>query len=176
LVLVFAIQSDILKPYHERDECIMPMSIIKGDITVLEVDAIVNAANSNLRMGSGVCGAIFAAAGAEELKQACSKLAPIKTGDAVITMGFNLPSKYVIHAVGPIYNDGKQGEEELLHATYTHALICAIENDCKSIAFPLISSGSYGYPKDMALQVAIGAISDFISLHDIDVFLVLFDA
>jgi O-acetyl-ADP-ribose deacetylase (regulator of RNase III) len=153
----------------------MPFRIINADITKQKTDAIVNAANINLRQGNGVCGAIFKAAGAKNLQAACKKLAPIKTIEAVITPGYNLPAKYIIHAAGPIYRGGEHGEEKLLHDTYTNVLKCAVENGCKSIAFPLISSGIYGYPKDEALKVATSAIQEFIAVHDIDVTLVLFD-
>jgi len=124
----------------------------------MKVDAIVNAANAALKMGDGVCGAIFRAAGEYELQTACDKLAPIKTGEAVITKGFRLDAKYIIHTAGPVYCDGKHGEEELLRSCYTNSLKLAIENGCKSIAFPLISSGIYGYPKIEALRVATAAI------------------
>ena len=153
----------------------MPLTIVNGDITKLEVDAIVNAANINLQMGGGVCGAIFSAAGADKLQAACDKLAPIKTGEAVVTQGFNLHAKYIIHAVGPVYLDGKHGEEELLRAAYTNSLKRAVENECGSVAFPLISSGIYGYPKEDAFRVAAAAIHDFLSECDINVSLVLFD-
>ncbi len=153
----------------------MPLSIIQKDITTMDVDAIVNAANTNLKMGSGVCGAIFKAAGVRTLQAACDNLAPIKTGEAVLTQGFNLNAKYVIHTAGPIYYDGKHGEEQLLHNAYTNSLFCAVKNGCNSIAFPLISSGAYGYPKTEAIQVALCAIRDFIQEHDINVFLVIFD-
>jgi O-acetyl-ADP-ribose deacetylase (regulator of RNase III) len=153
----------------------MSLKIIQGDITKQNPDAIVNAANINLRQGNGVCGAIFAAAGAKNLRAACKKLAPIKTSEAVITPGFNLPAKFIIHAAGPIYRGGGHGEEKLLRDTYTNALKCAVENGCKSIAFPLISSGIYGYPKEEALAIATSAINDFITDHDIDVTLVLYD-
>ncbi|MDR0424839.1 MAG: macro domain-containing protein [Clostridiales Family XIII bacterium] len=152
----------------------MPLTITHADITTLRVDAIVNAANVGLAMGGGVCGAIFTAAGPRQLQAACDRLAPINTGDAVITPGFGLPAKFVIHAAGPIYRDGKHGEEGLLRAAYTNSLKCAVENNCKSIAFPLISSGIYGYPKDEALSVATSAISGFLTGNDIDVSLVLF--
>ena len=157
----------------------MPFKIILSDITKLRVDAIVNAANTQLQMGGGVCGAIFSAAGADKLQDACDRLAPIKTGEAVITQGFNLPAKYIIHAAGPVYRDGKQGEEALLHSCYTNSLELAIKHGCESIAFPLISSGIYGYPKAEALRVATDAIRDFIThrentvLYDIDVSLVV---
>ena len=153
----------------------MPFTIIRNDITKLRVDAIVNAANTSLQMGGGVCGAIFNAAGAERLQNACDSLAPIKTGEAVITQGFNLPAKYIIHAAGPVYRDGKQGEETLLRACYANSLELAVKYNCESIAFPLISSGIYGYPKADALRVATTVIRDYLSEHDIDVSLVVFD-
>lgn len=154
----------------------MPFTIIQQDITKIKVDAIVNAANTELKMGGGVCGAIFKAAGAEKLQAACDKLSPIKTGEAVITPGFNLPAKFVIHAVGPVYQEQhrKQNKEELFSA-YTNSLKRAIENKCDSVAFPLISSGIYGYPKDEALEVATSAIKTFLTKHDLDVTLVVFD-
>lgn len=154
----------------------MPFTIVRQDITKMKVDAIVNAANTDLQMGGGVCGAIFNAAGAVQLQAACDKLAPIKTGEAVITPGFGLPAKYVIHAAGPVYrNWSKEQNEQYLRAAYTNSLKRAIENKCESIAFPLISSGIYGYPKDEALQVAASAIQDFLTGHDLDVTLVVFD-
>jgi len=153
----------------------MPLTIVRNDITKLRVDVIVNAANTALQMGGGVCGAIFSAAGADVLQDACDALAPIKTGEAVITQGFNLPAKYIIHTAGPVYRGGKQGEEALLCSCYVNSLELAVKNNCKSIAFPLISSGIYGYPKAEALRVATAAIRDFISENDIDVSLVVFD-
>ena len=154
----------------------MPLTIVRQDITKMKVDAIVNAANTDLKMVGGVCGAIFKAAGALQLQAACDKLAPIKTGEAVITPGFGLPSKFVIHAAGPVYkNWNKEQNEQHLRAAYNNSLRIAVENKCKSIAFPLISSGIYGYPKDEALQVATSTIQDFLNDHDIDVTLVVFD-
>jgi len=153
----------------------MPFVIIRDDITKLNADAIVNAANTSLQMGGGVCGAIFSAAGADRLQSACDKLAPIKTGEAVITPGFKLPAKYVIHTAGPVYHGGDQGEEALLRSCYINSLELALKHNCESVAFPLISSGIYGYPKAEALRVASGAIRDFICEHDIDVSLVIFD-
>ena len=153
----------------------MPFTIIRNDITKLRVDAIVNAANTNLQMGGGVCGAIFKAAGADRLLAACNNLAPIKTGEAVITQGFNLPAKYIIHTAGPVYRDGQRGEEALLRTCYINSLELAVKHDCESIAFPLISSGIYGYPKAEALRVATDAIRSFISEKDVDVTLVVFD-
>lgn len=154
----------------------MPFTIVRQDITKMKVDAIVNAANTELKMGGGVCGAIFKAAGANELQAACGELAPIKTGDAVITPGFALSAKYVIHAAGPVYHqwDAKQSEK-LLRSAYLNSLRLAVEYKCESIAFPLISSGIYGYPKDEALRVATSTIQDFLSEHDIDVYLAVFD-
>lgn len=154
----------------------MPFTIIRNDITKMRVDAIVNAANTDLQMGGGVCGAIFKAADAARLQAACDRLAPIKTGDAVITSGFNLSAKYVIHAAGPVYRHwSAEQSEQYLRAAYTNSLKRAVENGCESVAFPLISSGIYGYPKDEALKVATSAIQDFLADHDIDVSLVVFD-
>lgn len=142
----------------------------------MKVDAIVNAANTDLQMGGGVCGAIFKAAGAVQLQAACDKLAPIRTGEAVITPGFDLPAKFVIHAAGPVYRyQNAEQSEKLLRSAYMESLRLAIENNCESIAFPLISSGIYGYPKDEALQVATAAIQDFLINNDIDITLVVFD-
>lgn len=154
----------------------MPFTIIRQDITKMQVDAIVNAANNGLIMGGGVCGAIFCAAGADKLQKACDKLSPIKTGEAVITPGFDLPAKYVIHTAGPVYRqDNAKESEKLLCSSYTNSLELALENKCESIAFPLISSGIYGYPKKEALQVAVSAIKSFLAEHDMEVYLVIFD-
>lgn len=153
----------------------MPFTIVRQDINKLKVDAIVNAANTGLAMGGGVCGAIFKTAGASEMQAACHKLAPIQTGEAVITPGFRLPAKFVVHTVGPVYRDGKNGEEEQLRSCYLNSLKRAVENECESIAFPLISSGIYGYPKDEALRVATTVIQDFLEDHDLQVYLAVFD-
>lgn len=154
----------------------MPFAILRQDITKMRVDAIVNAANTDLVMGGGVCGAIFRAAGPASLQAACDRLAPIKTGQAVLTPGFDLPAKFVIHAVGPVYRhwDAEQCER-LLRSAYMESLRLARESGCASIAFPLISSGIYGYPKDEALRVAVDAIRDFLREDDMDVYLVIFD-
>lgn len=133
------------------------------DITELNVDAIVNAANSQLQEGGGVCGAIFRKAGSIELTNACSEIGGCETGNAVITPGFDLPAKYVIHAVGPIWSGGDDREAELLYNAYKHSLILAKDTNCHSIGFPLISSGIYGYPKNEAWQIAIQACKDFIN-------------
>ncbi len=154
----------------------MPFVIVRRDITKIKVDAIVNASNTELQMGGGVCGAIFRAAGASLLQAACDKLAPIKTGEVAITPGFGLPAKFVIHAAGPVYRQwNKEQNEQHLRAAYTNSLKSAVENNCETIAFPLISSGIYGYPKDEALRVATSAIQDFLTDHDLDVTLSVFD-
>ena len=154
----------------------MPFTIVRQDITNMQVDAIVNAANTELRMGGGVCGAIFQAAGAEQLQAACQGLSPIRTGQAVITPGFHLPAKYVIHTAGPVYSRWRKGPNRaLLRSAYLEALKLAEKNGCGSIAFPLISSGIYGYPKDEALEIARQAIGAFLETHDMDVYLAVFD-
>lgn len=153
----------------------MPFFIVSEDITEMDVDAVVNAANTDLRMGSGVCGAIFRAAGAEQMEKACRPLRPVKTGEAVITPGFDLPARYVIHTPGPIYRE-EQAEacEEQLRASYRNSLHLAEQYHCERLAFPLISSGAYGYPKEEALQVAISEIRKFLETHELAVYLTLF--
>ena len=142
----------------------------------MRVDAIVNAANTDLQMGGGVCGAIFETAGTAKMQTACDKVSPIQTGKAAITPGFALPAKYVIHAAGPVYRQwNTEQNEQLLRSAYTESLELARKYRCESIAFPLISSGIYGYPKDEALRVATAAIEDFLAEHDMDVYLVIFD-
>ena len=153
----------------------MPLKILSADITTLNVDAIVNAANVQLAAGGGVCGAIFRAAGHRQLQAACDKLAPIQTGEAVITPGFRLPAKFVIHTAGPVWRGGRFNEENLLHACYTNSLKRAVEHDLRSVAFPLISSGIYGYPPPDALRVAVQAIQDFLKQNDLEVFLTVLD-
>lgn len=153
----------------------MPFTIVRQDLTKMKVDVIVNAANTELQMGGGVCGAIFKAAGTSKLQTACNKLSPIQTGDAVITPGFGLPAKFVVHTAGPVYRGGKNGEEEQLRLCYINSLKRAVENKCESIAFPLISSGIYRYPKDEALCVATRAIQEFLRDHELEVYLVIFD-
>ena len=139
------------------------IEVKKIGITELDVDVIVNAANSQLLEGGGVCGAIFRDAGSSELADACSDIGGCETGNAVITPGFNLSTKYIIHAVGPIWHGGENGEAELLYNAYEKSLILAKENDCHSIGFPVISSGIYGYPKDEAWKIAVQACNDFIN-------------
>lgn len=152
----------------------MSFEIIHGDITEMKTDAIVNAANSNLMRGGGVCGAIFAASDARRLQEACNRLAPCPTGQAVITDGYGLPAKHIVHTVGPVWHGGGQGEPQLLYDAYFNALKVAGKAGCRSISFPLISSGIYGYPRNEALEVAETAIRDFLKDDDMEVYLVLF--
>jgi len=138
--------------------------IVRGDITKLSVDAIVNAANEALRPGGGVDGAIRRAAG-PELNEACRKLGGCPTGQARITPGFRLPAKYVIHTVGPIYQGGSRHEAELLRSCYINSLRLAEEHQVRSIAFPCISTGVYGYPKPEACTIAVEATLDWLGEH-----------
>lgn len=153
----------------------MPFSIIRNDITKLNTDAIVNAANEELLAGGGVCGAIFTAAGLTKLQAACNKIGHCNTGESVITKGFDLPAKYVIHTVGPIYGQNPKEEEEQLYSCYKSSLKLAKKKRLKSIAFPLISSGIYGYPKTEVLKIATRAIKDFLYEDEMDIYLVVYD-
>lgn len=140
------------------------LELVEGDITKQDTEAIVNAANSRLAGGGGVDGAIHRAGGPSIMEE-CRKIGGCPTGKAKITTGGNLKSKYIIHAVGPVYNDGRHGEPELLYGAYKYCLKLALENKIKSIAFPSISTGAYGYPVRDAAKIALSAVINYIKSH-----------
>ena len=153
----------------------MPLKMVHANLVEMRTDAIVNAANTSLAQGGGVCGAIFEAAGATAMQEACAAIGGCATGEAVLTPGFRLPAKYVIHTPGPVWAGGAHGEAELLAACYRNALTLAQQTGLQSIAFPLISAGIYGYPAEQALHVAVRTIGDYLLTHDeIEVYLVQF--
>lgn len=151
----------------------MPFEIVRNDIVNMQVDVVVNTANPNPVIGSGVDSGIHKKAG-HELLVARQKIGCIEFGDAVITLGFGLDAKYVIHTVGPIWEDGNHREEQILSSCYRKSLALAKEHDCESIAFPLIATGNYGFPKPLALQIAIREISTFLLENEMQIYLVVF--
>jgi O-acetyl-ADP-ribose deacetylase (regulator of RNase III) len=152
----------------------MPLTIIRNDISEMETEAIVNAANAQLMEGGGVCGAIFAKAGSQQMAEACAQIGSCPVGGAVMTPGFKLKAEYVIHAVGPIWQGGKQDEEKLLRSTYRSSLELATTNKIKRVSFPLISAGIYNYPRQEALAVALDEIQRYLMDHELDVTMVLY--
>jgi O-acetyl-ADP-ribose deacetylase (regulator of RNase III) len=165
----------MMQVFIRKEPLIMPLSIVRNDITKMSVDVIVNAANIALKMGEGVCGAVFSAAGADKLQAECDSIGKCNVGEAVITGGYKLPAKHIIHTVGPIWRGGNSHEAQLLSNCYANSLLLAQQYDFKSIAFPLISSGIYGYPKDKALKIAISSIGEFILENNMTVYLVVYD-
>lgn len=163
-----------MRDYNSAEKVTERIHIIQGDITKLEVDAIVNAANTSLSGGGGVDGAIHRAAG-PRLNEACAKLNGCGQGEAKITLGYQLPAQYIIHTVGPVYDGGDKGEPEILYSCYRNSLALAVDNQIKTIAFPCIGTGVFGYPFQDACKIALNAVFDFL-LYDqhIKVFLICY--
>lgn len=152
----------------------MPLILVRNDITKMKCDAIVNAAKNSLLGGGGVDGAIHKAAG-KQLLEECKTLGGCETGKAKVTGAYKLPCKYVIHTVGPVWYGGDKGEKELLESAYRSSLEAAVKYECKTVAFPVISAGVYGYPKKEAIKIATDTISDYLEKFDLTVYLVIFD-
>lgn len=152
----------------------MPLIMIQGDITKMKVDAIANAAKPSLLGGGGVDGCIHQAAGPQLLAE-CQALGGCATGSAKITSAYSLPCKYIVHTVGPIWKGGTNGEHEKLASCYLTSLALMEEKGCKTVAFPLISAGAYGYPKEQAIRIAVDSIQEFLREHEMTVYLTLFD-
>ena len=157
------------------EDVVMPFKIVRNDITRMEVDAIVNTANTEPIYSSGTDMAIYMAAGEKELLVERRKIGRLEAGEVAITSGFRLPAKYIIHAASPCYKDGKSGEETKLRDCYRKSLYIAFDNQCESIAFPLISTGNFSYPKEEAMRIAVDEINAFLLHHDMLVYLVVFD-
>ena len=153
----------------------MPFKIVRNDITKMQVDVIVNTANPKPKYSSGTDTAVYKAAGEEELLAERKKIGYMNEGEVAITPGFKLPAKYIIHAVSPLYIDGASGEEEKLRDCYKKSLVLAAKHECKSIAFPLIATGSFGYPKEEGMRIALDEINAFLMRQDMLVYLVVFD-
>ena len=153
----------------------MPFKIVRNDLTKMQVDAIVNTANEEPTYGAGTDKAVYEAAGVEELLEARRKIGYMEEGQAAITPGFHLPAKYIIHAISPFYWDGESKEEQKLRSCYRNSLTLAEQYGCKSIAFPLIATGSFGYPKEEGMRIALDEIITFLLSHDMLIYLVVFD-
>lgn len=153
----------------------MPLNIIRNDISKVKADAIVNTANPNVAIGAGVDQTIYEAAGAEQLLAERAKIGPMKPGQAAYTPAFNLDAKYIIHTIGPAWEGGKYGEYQAVASCYKESLKIADELGCESVAFPLISTGTLGFPKDKALKIAVDEISRFLLEHDMKVYMVVYD-
>lgn len=152
----------------------MPFRIIRNDITKVKADAIVNTANPNVAVGDGVDRAIYHAAGWEKLLEARKKIGLLMPGEAALTEAFQLDAKYIIHASGPRWTDGTKGEPDILRKCYEKSLQLAVDHGCRSIAFPLLSTGTYGFPKELGIQIAIDTFTDFLKDHDIEITLAVF--
>ncbi len=152
----------------------MPFQIIRNDITKVKADAIVNTANPQVAIGGGVDSAIYKAAGRDKLLAARAEIGPLAPGEVGVTPAFDLDAKYIIHVSGPRWKDGRKGEESLLRACYEKALLAAAERDCRSIAFPLLATGTYGFPKELGIQIAVDSFTAFLEEHEMEITLAVF--